>query len=168
MRVFIIGYMGSGKTTVGKKLARKLDLQFFDLDSLIEKTYNKSIERIFKDNGELEFREIESKVLKDISKKDNFILSTGGGTPCFNDNMIFITENGVSIYLKGTPEFLVSRLQNSKTVRPIIQGKSFEELHTFITNHLEERKPFYETATYTASAVKPDLEKLVLKMLRLQ
>jgi len=161
MKVYIIGYMGSGKTTVGRKLASRLNIPFYDLDSLIQKETNKSIEDIFNEEGESYFRELESQILKKYSEADNFIFSTGGGTPCFNKNMEFINNQGISIYLKSSPEFLVSRLQFAKTIRPIIQGKSFEELHSFITNHLADREVFYNQAHHTINAIKPDLDKLV-------
>ena len=146
IRVFIIGYMGVGKTTLGKELGKALDVEFIDLDKYIEQSQRKSIPQLFKEYGEAGFREIEHKMLKEIATFENVIISTGGGAPCFFDNMQIMNDMGVTIYLKAEPAELAARLRAAKCVRPIIAGKSSEELVPFIEHHLKEREPFYNQA----------------------
>jgi len=110
MRIFLIGFMGSGKTTVGQKLARRLGYSFIDMDMQIEKESSMSINQIFKELGEDGFRRREHDLLLRIIRMDNVVVSTGGGVPCFDNNMELINQNGMSIYLKMTPESLVKRL----------------------------------------------------------
>ena len=143
-RVFIIGYMGSGKTTVGKKLSKHLSLNFIDLDAYIENKYHKSIAALFEEKGEEGFREIERSALKEVALIENVIISTGGGAPCFFDNMELMNSAGITVYLQASPEELASRLLASKTVRPLIKGKSREELIPFITEHLAKRDRYYK------------------------
>jgi len=136
--------MGSGKTTLGKRLANKLEYSFIDLDAEIEKIENCSINEIFDDKGETYFRELESKILHDIiSENRNIVLSVGGGTPCFNDNMKLINETGTSVYLKYNAGILCSRLLNAKTERPLIKGLDETQLKEFVANKLLEREAFY-------------------------
>src|SRR5215217_1973749 len=110
--VFLIGFMGSGKTFVGKKLAQLLKTTFIDLDEVIEKSEEKTISQIFSQNGEEFFRERESHYLKSLSERSNVVIATGGGTPCFHDNMKWMNENGITIYLKAKSEILFDRLKN--------------------------------------------------------
>lgn len=145
-RVFLIGYMGSGKTTVGKKLAKSLDLSFIDLDAFIESKHRKTIAEIFTEKGEDEFRKIERKALNDVAQIEEVIISTGGGAPCFFDNMDLMNKTGTTVYIKAEPEELAARLLASKTVRPIIAGKSKTELIPFITKHLAARERYYMEA----------------------
>lgn len=145
-RVFIIGYMGSGKTTVGKKLSKHLSLNFIDLDAYIENKYHKSIAALFEEKDEEGFREIERSALKEVALIENVIISTGGGAPCFFDNMELMNSAGITVYLQASPEELASRLLASKTVRPLIKGKSREELIPFITEHLAKRDRYYKRA----------------------
>lgn len=145
-RVFIVGYMGSGKTTVGRKLAKLLSLSFIDLDAYIESKFLKTIAEIFAEKGEDEFRKIERKALIDVSQIEDVIISTGGGTPCFFDNMNLMNKAGTTGYLEAKPEELAARLLASKTVRPLIVGKSMDELIPFITKHLTVRERYYMDA----------------------
>jgi shikimate kinase len=147
-KIFLIGYMGSGKTTIGKRLAKDLGLQFIDLDAFIENRYRKSILEIFTEKGEINFREIEKKALLEVVQFENTVVSTGGGAPCFFDNMSVMNEVGTTIYLEASIDELSERLSVSKEKRPLLQDKNPEELKAFIGNTLEKRKPFYNQATY--------------------
>lgn len=146
VRVFLIGYMGVGKTTVGKKLAKSLGIGFIDLDKFIESKYHKTVPELFADRGENEFRLIEQKSLIEVSEIENVVISTGGGAPCFFANMELMNKTGITVYIQAEPEELAARLRASKTVRPIVSGKAKEELVPFITNHLSEREKFYGQA----------------------
>ena len=145
-RIYLIGYMGVGKTTIGKKLAKQLDLSFIDLDKHIESKYRQTIPQLFEAKGEAEFREIEHKALVEVSQIENIVISTGGGTPCFHDNMAIMNQTGLTLYIHAEVEELAARLGASQNVRPIIAGKSREELIPFITEHLAEREQFYNQA----------------------
>lgn len=145
-RIFIVGYMGSGKTTIGKRLAKSLSLSFVDLDAYIENTYRKTVPALFAEKGEDGFRRIENQVLREVAEFEDVVISTGGGTPCYSDNMEVMNRAGVTIYLEAHPEDLADRLLASKTVRPLIAGKPKEELIPFITRHLARRECYYRKA----------------------
>ncbi len=145
-RIFLIGYMGAGKTTIGKELAKHLSLSFIDLDAYIQSKYRKTIAEIFDNLGEKEFRKIEKKTLNEVSLIEDVVISTGGGAPCFFDNMEVMNNAGVTVYIEAEPEELASRLLASKTVRPLIAGKSKEELIPFISEHLKKRERYYNKA----------------------
>ena len=145
-RLFLIGYMGAGKTTIGKALSRQNGRSFIDLDHFIEGRYHKAIRQIFEEKGEDYFREIEKKALHEVSDFEDVIISTGGGTPCFFDNMAFMNEVGTTIYLKASPDELAKRLELCKHTRPVLQNRSGEELKQFIEDTLSRRSPFYEQA----------------------
>ena len=145
-RVFLIGYMGSGKTTVGKRLATLLLLSFVDLDDYIQNKYRKTIAQIFDEYGEEEFRKIEARALRDVAEIENVLISTGGGAPCYFDNMKIMNLTGVTVYIEADPEELASRLLASKTVRPLVADKSEEELVPFIEKHLSQRESYYKSA----------------------
>ena len=138
--------MGAGKTTISKKLAKKLNIPHIDIDKEVERIEKKSINQIFKINGEKYFRSIESKVLKAIEK--NHIVSCGGGTILFN-NIKYMKSKGISIYLKASSELIFKRLINNKENRPLINTKNDKELKKFIKETLLRRKEIYEQATYT-------------------
>ena len=145
-RIFIIGYMCAGKTTVGKKLAKQLSLTFVDLDAYIQNRHYKTIPELFAEKSEEGFRKIEQQTLHEVANFENVIISTGGGTPCFFDNMDVMNRAGTTIYIETTPEILVERLLVSKNVRPLVVGKSKEELFSFVSAHLAERERFYKKA----------------------
>lgn len=147
-RYFLIGYMGSGKTTYGKLMAKELNLTFIDLDVYIESEERKTIDQIFKEIGEEGFRLLEKKALRAVSEIENVILATGGGTPCFFDNMEFMNSKGQTIYLRTSVRELRDRLKMSKSKRPLISGKDLRELEDFIAENLEKREPFYLKAKY--------------------
>lgn len=148
-RIILIGYMGAGKTTLGKALAQELNLQFYDLDWYIEERYHKTIAQIFAERGEDRFREIERNMLHETAEFENIVLSCGGGTPCFFDNMAYMNRQAKTVYLKATPEILTQHLRMSKTERPLLKGKNDEELIQYISTSLETRTPYYSRAHYT-------------------
>lgn len=138
--------MGAGKTTIGKVLARRLDLSFIDLDLFIEQRYHKSVSVLFDEKGESKFREIERLMLHEVSEFENVIISTGGGTPVFYDNMEFMNRTGCTIYLEVACDLLTDRLKKNSDKRPLIAGKSTDELRVFIAKNLEHRSAYYENA----------------------
>jgi len=146
MRIYLVGYMGCGKSTIGRKVAEILGLSFVDLDKYIEERYFKSVPAIFAEEGEERFREKERISLLEVSQFENVVVGTGGGAPCFFDNMDVMNNNGVTVYIAPDTEVLATRLLKSKTERPLIVGKSFEELISFINTALLKRAPFYEKA----------------------
>ena len=145
-RVILIGYMGSGKTTVGKALSKETGLMFYDLDWYIESRMRKSVAQIFAERGEEGFRKIEHNMLHEVAEFEDVIISCGGGTPCFFDNMDYLNRQGDVVYLKATPEVLYKHLLMAKVERPLLKDKTPEELIAYITGHLKEREPFYTKA----------------------
>lgn len=168
-RIFLIGYMGAGKTTAGRELAKELNLEFIDLDHFIQARYQKTISQIFQEMGETEFRNIESNVLKEVGEFENVVISTGGGTPCFFDNMDYMNHAGTTIYLRATPQSLSARLNTCKEKRPLIKDKSEEELLSFVTENLEKREPYYSKATiiYEPEELinREDVNKYILQLI---
>lgn len=138
--------MGAGKTTVGKELAKELGVTFYDLDWYIENRMRKKVPEIFEERGEEGFRVIERNMLHEVAEFEDVVISCGGGTPCFFDNMEYINQQGDVFYLKATPEVLIRHLKMGKGVRPLLQGKNDEELKTFITEQLQKREEYYMTA----------------------
>ncbi len=159
--IFLIGFMASGKTKLGKKIAKRLNLEFLDLDSHIEERYLESINSIFKDRGEEAFRKIEYNVLKELSFKKPTIVSLGGGTPCYMDNMEFIKKTGKSIYLKLSPEILIGRLRADKVNRPLVANLNDFELVEFVKSTLKERELDYKKADYTFNLKLNSFDKLI-------
>ena len=146
MRIYFVGYMYSGKTTVGKRLARQLGYRFIDTDKVFEERYKISIPDFFSRYDETAFRKLEHEILLSTAECDDCVISTGGGTPCFHNNMDFILEKGLSIYLEATESTILSRKAKSKKARPVLDSMSYDELRTFVTEQLAERRPFYERA----------------------
>ena len=144
--------MGSGKTTIGKKLANYLKYEFVDLDKLIEVKAGMSIVDYFEIHGESAFRELEKEVLQLAHFGQNAIIATGGGTPCYDDNMAWMSTHGQVVYLSMPPKALASRLENSKADRPLIRNLKGDELVDFISNKLKEREPFYNQSKFVVSA----------------
>ena len=138
--------MGSGKTTIGRKLAKKLDFQFIDVDHFIENRQRKTINEIFSEKGEDAFRVMEHKALEEISLFENVIVSTGGGTPCFYNNMELMNKSGFTVYLKASPEELTKRLNVTKNKRPLLKEKTPEEMQVFIAENLKKRDYYYNQA----------------------
>lgn len=157
--------MGSGKTTLGKQLSLKMNKPFFDLDAEIEKSENRSIIEIFDNYGETYFRDLESKILKEIILKNkSFILSLGGGTPCFNNNMEIVNISGISIYLKYKADILASRLINAKAGRPLLKNLDETQLKEFISDKLIKREPFYSHALYIINKNSISVKDLVFHL----
>lgn len=138
--------MGAGKTTVGRILAKELGLQFYDLDWYIETRFCKKVSDIFTAEGEEGFRKKERAMLHEVAEFENVVIALGGGAPCFFDNMEYINNQGDTVYLKGTPEVLYQHLQMAKGKRPLLEGKTKEELKEYIQESLEKREPFYSQA----------------------
>ena len=152
IRIFLTGYMGAGKTTLGKAFARELNVPFIDLDWYIEERFHKSIRELFAERGEASFRELERNMLHEVSEFEDVIISTGGGTPCFFDNMDYMNGRGQTVFLDVHPAILFNRLRVATHQRPILQGKTDEELRAFIADALEKRAPFYVQARYRFDA----------------
>ena len=146
MKIFLIGFMGSGKTHWGEIWAEKNRLDFFDLDSFIEAQQQKTIDAIFNEDGETYFRETESATLKTFAEKDNCIIACGGGTPCFHDNMQWMDGHGITVYLKATPGQIMERVKDEKHMRPLLKRLNDDEAFLFITQKIKEREPFYSQA----------------------
>ncbi|MBQ0030331.1 MAG: shikimate kinase [Paludibacteraceae bacterium] len=149
-RIFLVGFMASGKTTSGKRIAEKFNLDFIDLDVYIENRFRRTVSQIFAERGEEGFRKIEHNMLEEVAQFEDVVIAAGGGTPCFFDNMQIMNDNGETVYLKGTPEMLCSNLTiNGTAKRPLVAGKSKEELIAFISETLAKREPFYAQAKHT-------------------
>ena len=148
-RIILIGYMGAGKTTIGKVLARDMKLDFYDLDWYIEDRFHKKIPDIFRESGEMAFREIERNMLHEVAEFENVVISCGGGTPCYFDNMEYMNRQGETFFLNAQPAVLKEHLLMGKTVRPLLQGKTPEELEQFVSENLQTRLPFYTQAKHT-------------------
>ena len=149
IRIIIIGYMGAGKTTVGKALAKELGVTFYDLDWYIETRMRKTVKQIFDEQGDEGFRKMEHNMLHEVAEFENVIVSCGGGTPCFFDNMAYMNSLADTIYLKAAPEVLAMHLKMGKGRRPLIEGRSPDELEAYIREMLEQREPYYTQAKYT-------------------
>lgn len=164
--VFMCGFMGCGKTTQGKKLAKELGYYFIDLDDYISNKYDQTITELFKEKGEAEFRNIETEALGECIKNNlKALIAVGGGTPCFNNNMELMTSNGKVIYLKMNAEALYNRLFNAKEDRPLIRDKANEEMFLYIENLLKTREVFYDKAQIMTSGVTVDIEQLKERIL---
>lgn len=161
MRIFLIGFAGCGKTFLGRRSAKLLGLKFIDLDTEIESYAGISVQRLFKLYGEEIFREIENFVLKNIVELEDVVISCGGGTPCFLNNMEIIKSKGVSIYLKMNEKALFHRLKNSKNKRPLLESKSDEELLNKISHLLGSREKYYNHADVIFEALNSTPEQLV-------
>lgn len=166
MQIVLLGYMGSGKTTIGRLLAKELKIKFLDLDSYIEEAEATTISTIFSKKGEIYFRKKEALNLREIlSEEENFVLSIGGGTPCYANNMNTIsemTENG--IYLKVGLKELVRRLSNEKAERPLIASIPKEELHEFIGKHMFERSFYYNQANTVINCDDKSSSEIVIEI----
>lgn len=167
MKISLIGYMGSGKTIIGNILAQKTSFICIDLDKEIEKIENKSVDDIFKDNRELYFRKKENEVLKQVLKQNNkIVLSTGGGTPIFYNNLHLINQYSTSFYLYLSPNELAKRLMNQKEQRPLIKHLNNENLTEFIAKHLFERNKFYQQAKHIINCQNRSVDEIVINILK--
>jgi shikimate kinase len=161
-RIFLIGMMGAGKTTLGRQLASRLGYTFLDLDDLIEQREGRSIAELFEQEGQERFREKEREALEAVVQQYmHVVVATGGGTPCFFDNIDFINRHGTSVFLDVPVEEITQRLSASDlSLRPLLAGKSLEEVNGFIAKILAERRAFYEQANHTLSGKNSNIERL--------
>ena len=151
-RLFLIGFMAAGKTTLGKALARDLGLQFIDLDHYIENRYCCTVSQLFAERGEESFRRIERTLLHEVAEFEDVVISTGGGTPCFFDNMEYMNSMGTTVFLEAAVDVIHTRLTIARVQRPLVKGKTAEELRRYITDMLTQRLPYYTQARHTFCA----------------
>ncbi len=159
-KIFLTGYMGSGKSSSGKTLASQLGYKFIDLDKFIEQEYKMTIPEIFSSKGEKEFRAMEHNALKKVIEMENIVVACGGGTPCYYSNMELMNNNGTTVYLKMSADSLVNRLLNAKEKRPLIVNKDEKQLREFVTRQLEKREDTYHQAQFTVKAKDLNVEEL--------
>lgn len=162
MLIFLIGFMGSGKTTLGRPLAHRLGYGFVDLDKMIEEKAEATVSEIFAARGEEGFRALERACLEEvIAGGGDVVVSTGGGTPCFYDNMKAMNAGGVTVYLKLAPAALADRLAGAKTCRPLVAGKSPEELVRYISETLAVREVYYGEANVVVANPSRDVGRII-------
>lgn len=147
--IILIGYMCAGKTTVGRALAKELNKSFYDLDWYIEERFHTKVAKVFAEEGEKRFRDLERRMLHETAEFEDIVLACGGGTPCFFDNMDYMNQTGDTFYLKASPDTIVQHLALSRGERPLLKGKSPAEQHDFIAQQLGEREPYYAKAHHT-------------------
>lgn len=161
--------MGAGKTTVGKALSKELGIPFYDLDWYIESRMRKTVPQLFAERGEEGFRKIEYNMLHEVAEFEDVVISCGGGTPCFFDNIDYMNGQGQVVYLKASPDVLYKHLMMGKTERPLLKGKSSEELIMFIREQLDKREAFYSKAQYILDVdLMDDYEKIKITVERLR
>lgn len=162
MKIVLIGYMGSGKSTIGKEVAKNVGIPFYDLDKIIEDREEDTVKNIFKRKGEIYFRKKESMVFRDfIQNNDTFILALGGGTPCYaNNHEVLKNEDIVSFYLKGSIKTLSNRLEDEKKNRPLIASLSKDELDDYIRKHLFDRSYYYLQSKHIISIDEKSIEEI--------
>ena len=151
-RIFLIGYMGAGKTTLGKAFARSMGLIFIDLDWYIEERFHKTVRQIFAERSEEGFRELEKRMLHEVADFEDVVIATGGGTPCFFDNVEYMNQKGETVFLDVSQEVLFRRLKVAKQQRPLLAQKNDEELKAFIADALGKRLPHYSKAKHVFRA----------------
>lgn len=159
--IYLIGYMGSGKSTLGRALAARCDIRFVDMDDYIEAHAGKSIREIFASEGEAAFREMERNTLNELAAMPNAVIACGGGTPCFGDNMEVMNRNGVTVHLSTSHGRLLERLKEGRAKRPLIAGLNDEELDRFIAEQLAKRMPHYSKATFKFDSTRLENEEQI-------
>lgn len=164
MKIFLIGMMGSGKSFWKQRLSAKLKIGGYDLDGIIESVEEKSIAELFEEEGEISFRKTEAKLLRWFGEKKSFVLATGGGTPCFHQNMEWMNQQGITIWLDEPVEVLVERLLPEMAQRPLLKNLSTQQLQSFIQNKLIERSPFYNQAKKKLSGSEINLKNLIVNI----
>lgn len=160
MVVFLVGFMGSGKSTLGKKVASSLGFDFIDMDNDIISKERMTINEIFSKMGEAYFRKTENEIIRGYEDLENTIIATGGGAPCHNGNMDLMNMYGITIYLKLSPKAIFDRVKNARNKRPLLKDKSDEEILTFIENKLQEREEFYSKSKYIVDAINPQVSDI--------
>lgn len=161
MNIYLIGYMYSGKTTLGRQLAQRLGYNFVDTDQLFEEKYHTSIPLFFQHYGESAFRTLEHQVLESTSQLDRHVIACGGGTPCHHGNMDFILDHGLSVYLHMDYQDVCARMTQSRKVRPILAAKSPEERRDFVREQLSQREVFYDRAHLRFESAGTDIPALI-------
>lgn len=144
--------MASGKSTLGRALAKRLGTDFIDLDFYITQRYRTSIPQIFAQKGEAAFRRLEMRMLREVGEFTDIVISCGGGTPCHSDNIDYMNSAGITVMLEASEDCIIKRLLSAKSRRPIVEGKSEQELRSFIHNHLQSRLPYYRRASLTVNS----------------
>ncbi|MBQ9651968.1 MAG: shikimate kinase [Prevotella sp.] len=168
-RIILIGYMGAGKTTVGRALARGLGIPFYDLDWYIESRMMKTVPQIFAERGEEGFRIVERNMLHEVAEFEDVVLSCGGGTPCFFDNMEYLNSQGDTVYLKASPEVLYGHLKMGKVERPLLKNKTPEEMQQFIREQLTQRETYYLQAKHVLDvSLMDNYEKITISVAELR
>ena len=160
-RIYIVGYMGAGKTTTARRLAQRMGWEVVDTDALFEEKYKISVNDFFNKYDEALYRKLESEVLKATESLDHVVVSTGGGTACYFDNMEWMNQHGLTVFMRISPKAAVDRVIHSRHKRPLAEGKSEEELTEFVNQHYASRMPFYEQARITVKSEDFDLEDLI-------
>lgn len=160
VRIYLVGYMGAGKSTTSKRLARRLGMESYDTDRLFEEKYHISASDFFKKYDEALYRRLETQILHDTINYEHAVIATGGGTACFNNNMEWMNQHGFTIFLKISPQTAINRLSQSKVRRPLVFGKTTEELTAFIQKNYAERMPFYEQAQLIFKGEDCDIDAL--------
>ena len=160
-RIYIVGYMGAGKTTAARRLAQRLGWEVVDTDALFEEKYNISVNDFFNKYDEPLYRKLEAEVLKETESLEHVVISTGGGTACYFDNMEWMNQHGLTVFLRISEKAVVDRLLHAKRKRPLAIGKSESELTEFVAHHYVTRLPFYEQAKITVKSEDLDLENLI-------
>ncbi len=167
--LFLIGYMGSGKTTLGRGVEARAHIRFIDLDEYIEERQGKSVSEIFREYGEDEFRRIERESIRELAAKDDILVACGGGTPCFFDNMEVMNSRGTTVWLDASVDTLHARLKEGRSQRPLIASLDDDGLRRFIISSLEKRNPYYSLAKRrfvadeldTAAQLESSIEKFI-------
>ncbi|MCR5659909.1 MAG: shikimate kinase [Bacteroidales bacterium] len=160
-RIYIVGYMGAGKTTAARRLAQRLGWEVVDTDAMFEEKYKISVNNFFNKYDEPLYRKLESEVLKETENLKNTVISTGGGTACYFDNMEWMNQHGLTVFLRISEKAVVDRLLHAKRKRPLAVGKSEEELIEFVAQHYTSRLPFYEQAQITVKSENLDVDGLM-------
>ena len=160
-RIYLVGYMGAGKTTAARRLAHRLGWEVVDTDALFEEKYKISVNDFFNKYDEPLYRKLESEVLKATESLENVVVSTGGGTACYFDNMEWMNQHGLTVFLRISPQAAVDRVIHSRHKRPLVEGKSEEELTEFVNRHYASRMPFYEQAIITVKSEDLDVDSLL-------
>lgn len=167
MRIFLIGYMGSGKTTIGRDVAERLSLNFVDMDAHIENQQRKTVAEIFTELGEGKFRELERNCLLEVSDYENVVIATGGGAPCFFNNMEIMKAAGETFYINLNPKVLSDRLKTTPIQnRPILANYDGDDLEEFVASALQEREPFYNRAKHVVSGTDQEVEDKIVEYMQ--
>lgn len=159
--IILIGFMCSGKTTFGKQLALHLNMPFIDIDDYISQQQDKTVAQIFAEQGEEYFRELERAALTELLKGTPSIISSGGGTPCFHNNIDIMNRSAITVYLACDTQTVIDRLKMAKQERPLLKGKTDKELFNYVDSLLNQRKPIYQQAHVTLSALNPKINELI-------